>query len=385
MNEYESVRPTAFSCPSCGGRMVFSPADQQLKCPYCGTLKPFQVSRETPNEFDIRYAPPTQDTAWGDRTRVLRCGKCGVELVTTGETELTECPFCGSAEIAESDSGNGIAPENMIPFQVPQKQAEEICRKWVRMKIFACRPFRKMALSGKLTGLYLPHWTYIDDASSRYTGKAGRYYEADIPYTVTDSDGKERRETRKERLTRWEAASGTLEEHFDDVLIPASDRLPEQLINDALPYRMSRMTRYMPECIAGYACEKPVLDVQEGWKQAQGMVDRRMAVLAERELLARADEAKVQQLETTHYNVRYKLVLLPVYLAACQYRGRPRRILINGESGRLSGRAPLSPLKVGIAVLLVLALILGLGWLFMARGGSDYMLYDFGGRIRTLL
>ena len=68
--------------------MVFDPVSQQLKCPYCGALRPFQITRETPNEYDIRFAPPSEDAAWGDETRTVRCGKCAAELVLTGEISL---------------------------------------------------------------------------------------------------------------------------------------------------------------------------------------------------------------------------------------------------------------------------------------------------------
>ena len=377
MCDYESARVGRFSCPACGGRMVFDPADQQLKCPYCGTLKTFPNDRETPNLYDIRFAPPKEDAAWDDETRVVRCEKCGAELVLTGETELKACPFCGKESVAESDSGNGIAPDSLVPFQIAKKEAQERFRAWTRPRLFACWPLRRLAASGKLAAIYLAHWMYADDATSAYQGKSGRHYEADLPYNVMDSDGKERTETHKEQLTRWEAASGILNEHFDDVLIPAGDRLPDDLINGVLPYHMSRITRYTPEFIAGYACEKPTADVQEGWKQARGMVDRRMASLAERSILAGADEAKVQQLQTEHENVRYRLVLLPMYLGTYTYRKKLRSVLVNGDTGKVNGQAPVSPLKVGAAVLVVLLLLFGLIWLFMSRGGSEYMLYDF--------
>ena len=156
-------------------------------------------------------------------------------------------------------------------------------------------------------------------------------------------------------------------------------------MNSILPYRMSRLVRYAPEYIAGYACVKPDRDVQEGWKTAQTKVDRRMAELAERKILSDADEAQVQQLETIHDKVRYKLVLLPLYLCTFSFRKKPRYVLINGENGRVGGQAPISPLRVGIAVLLVLAILLGLVGIFMARGGSEYMLYDFGRRFAAYL
>ncbi len=385
MSEFDTVRYTSFSCPSCGGRMVFDPGSQQLKCPYCGTLRVFQNTRETPNEYDIHYAPPQEDAAWGDETRVTRCAKCGAEFVLTGETKVGECPFCGSAAQTAAESGNGIAPESLVPFYLTRRQAQDQLRDWLKGRIFVTGALRKRAAEGKVTAVYLPHWTYIDEATSVYQGRAGRHYQTDLPYTVTDRDGKERTETRSEQLTRWETDIGRITERYDDVMIPGSGLLPEGMMNSILPYRMSRIVRYAPEYIAGYACVKPDRDVQEGWKTAQTKVDRRMAELAERKILSDADEAQVQQLETIHDKVRYKLVLLPLYLCTFSFRKKPRYVLINGENGRVGGQAPVSPLRVGIAVLLVLAVLLGLVGVFMARGGSEYMLYDFGRRVAAYL
>lgn len=365
--------------------MVFDPASQRLKCPYCGALKPFQAERETPNEYDIRFAPPLEDQAWDDQTRVARCESCKAEFVLTGETVLKTCPYCGSAAMAEEQSGPGIAPENLIPFQLTRKQAQEKFGQWLKGHIFVSRAVKKEAVRDSIAGVYQPRWTYVDDAESKYMGRTGRHYDLKIPYTVTDRDGKERTETRTEQGTRWETVSGQINERLENVMTEGSDRIPGELFDAVQPYHMSRLTRYVPEYIAGFACEKPNVDVQENWKKAQGIVDRRMAALAEREILALADEAQVQSVQTSHYDVRYKLTLLPIYLCTFMYRKKPRHVLINGQTGRVSGYAPISPLRVGAAVLIVLLLLGGLVWRFLATGGSEYMFNDLGGRLRMLL
>ena len=386
MSEYdESPRSGPFSCPSCGGRTVFDPASQQLRCPYCGTLKAFQLTRETPNEYDIHFAPPESDAAWIDETRVVRCGGCGAEFIETGETEVGKCPFCGSDCLNAEPAKAGIAPESVIPFRITRRQAQERFRDWIKGHPFVCRTVKKQASKGNVTGVYLPYWTYVDEAVSTYEGKAGHHYQGQIPYTVTDPDGKERTENRSEQLTRWERASRTIEQRFDDVMIRGSERLPENMLNSVMPWRFSQLMRYVPEFIAGYVCEKPVTDVQAGWQQAQGLVDRRLAELAERDILSSADEAQVRQLETEHRNIRYRLTLLPMYLNAYTYRKKQRHVLINGQTGAVAGHAPVSPLRVAAAVLFGLLLLGGLFALFMSRGGSDYMFNDLSEIHRVLL
>ncbi len=364
--------------------MVFDPASQQLRCPYCGTLKPFQPDRETPNEYDIHFAPPESDAASIDQTRVVGCEGCGAEFIVTGETEVKICPFCGSSQMKAGYAKSGIAPESVIPFQLTRRQAQERFRNWIKGHPFVCREVKKQASEGRITGVYLPYWTYVDEAVSTYEGKAGRHYQGQIPYTVTDPDGKERTEKRSEQLTRWERVARTLEQRFDDVMIPGSERLPEAMLNSVMPWKYSQLMRYVPEFIAGYVCEKPETNVQEGWQKAQGLVDRRLAELAERDILSSADEAQIKQLETDHSNIRYRLTLMPMYLNAYTYRKKRRHVLINGQNGKVAGHAPVSPLRVGAAIMLGILLLGGLFALFMSRGGSDYMFNDLSG-IRCIL
>ena len=113
-----------FTCPSCGGRMIFDPESQQLKCPYCDRLKPFHVEKRTPSEYDIRYAPPVSDSAWGDETHTVRCNGCGAEIILTGETTADMCPFCGAPHVLadhETYRGPGfpqVAEQKAVrPFQ----------------------------------------------------------------------------------------------------------------------------------------------------------------------------------------------------------------------------------------------------------------------------
>ncbi len=51
-------------------------------------------------------------------------------------------------------------------------------------------------------------------------------------------------------------------------------------------------------------------------------------------------------------DVRFKHILLPVWLSSYTYRGKIYRFMVNGETGRVAGKAPVSPLKVLLACLL---------------------------------
>ena len=58
------------------------------------------------------------------------------------------------------------------------------------------------------------------------------------------------------------------------------------------------------------------------------------------------------------YNVRFKHILLPVWIFSSPYGKKIYRFMINGETGRVAGSAPVSPFKVLAAVAAGLALVL---------------------------
>ena len=53
-------------------------------------------------------------------------------------------------------------------------------------------------------------------------------------------------------------------------------------------------------------------------------------------------------------------MLLPIWISAYRYQKKVFRFLVNGQTGEVVGKAPWSWVKIGLVVLLVLALIAGI-------------------------
>jgi len=64
----------------------------------------------------------------------------------------------------------------------------------------------------------------------------------------------------------------------------------------------------------------------------------------------------------------YKNALLPVWVAAYDYKGKPYRFLVNGVTGKCHGTAPWSWIKVTLLVMAILTFVLIV--LFIAGQGS---------------
>lgn len=349
---------TTFSCPGCGGRPVWDPASSKMKCPFCGTMSDVEQDYTAPEEYDMDTAPEQIRGAWGETKRVVRCQGCGAETILGPAETATFCAFCGSPHVLEDQSEAGIAPESILPFRITEKAAVSAFRSWLKRKLFAPGKVKKMAELGKISGVYLPHWTYDSDTASTYTGQAGHYYYVNVPVTV-ERNGKRVTEMRRERRIRWEPTAGQVEHHFNDVVVPGSQRLEENLLETVQPYDLDALCRYQAGFLSGFQAEKPSVDVHTGWIGAQQRIDSTMRQLAAEDILTHADEANVSELQSRHRDVRYKLTLLPMYLSSFPYKGKPYHVLINGQNGRCGGETPVSPWRVLAAVLLTAALLAG--------------------------
>ena len=376
MSEHQIKREAAstFACPGCGGRAVFDPESQNLKCPYCGNESPIDKIIEQPQEYDINDAPSDDQKDWGVSVRVIRCQGCGAETVLEANATAELCAFCGSPHVLDDQSEAGIAPESVIPFKTTQTQAVASFRKWLNKRWFAPSKAKHMATLGKIAGVYLPHWTYDAETTSVYTGQEGHYYYVTVPVTVT-RDGKQVTEMRQERRTRWTPTSGIVHNDFDDVLVAGSRRLEENLLSRVRPYDLNMLCRYQAGFLSGFISEKPSVNLKEGWSVAQDQIDAAMRDLARDDILRHADEAQVSSLRSEHRNIRYKLTLLPMWLSSFTYKDKAFHVLINGQTGKAGGQAPVSPWRVLIAVLICLVLIGGLYLLFAQGEGRDAAYY----------
>ncbi|MFO1072331.1 MAG: hypothetical protein U1E17_06560 [Geminicoccaceae bacterium] len=87
------------------------------------------------------------------------------------------------------------------------------------------------------------------------------------------------------------------------------------------------------------------MPVDQGHVQAQAA----MRAVIEQDVRADigGDQQMIQHLDTEHREETFKQVLLPVWVAAFQFLGRPYRFVVNGRTGEVrAGRAAWSAWKI---------------------------------------
>ncbi len=110
--------------------------------------------------------------------------------------------------------------------------------------------------------------------------------------------------------------------------------------------------------------ERYAVGLDDAWVMAQKELDGE-----ERNKCREAvpgDTQRNLQVKSKYSDVRFKHLLLPVWVAAYRYEGEAYRYLVNGHSGQAYGDAPYSKWKIAGCGLLVVLCILGCMGLFTA-------------------
>jgi len=158
----------------------------------------------------------------------------------------------------------------------------------------------------------------------------------------------------------WYPTSGSIRHFFDDVLVPASDKLDGRLLRQIGHFGTKQVVSYAPEYLSGYGAECYTVDLEDAHKTAVHTMNNELESMARSDVLRRYDEVRNVGIRANYQNETYKHVMLPIYTTAYTYKGKPYHVLINGQSGHVKGDYPKSPVKIAgivVAVLLVLLLV----------------------------
>lgn len=340
-----------YPCGGCGARLQFAAGTTALQCPYCGhqqqvVIAADQVVRE--HSFTDWLSSANKPTghvgAYG-----VRCTGCGARTETDKLSDV--CPFCGAAIVLEPDATAMITPEAVLPFAIPQDKAKDSIGQWIGSRWFAPNSLKALSAHESIQGTYLPHWTFDSDTTTMYEGQRGDYYYTTETYT--DSDGKQ--QTREVRHVRWFPAYGSVQRVFDDILVPAVTSLPAKKLTELEPWDMPQVTPYRAEFLAGFQTLRYEMEPPEGFEQFKKTVHGTIEDDCRNDI--GGDEQRISTMNTEWDAVTFKLLLLPVWLAAYRYRDRAWQVMINARTGEVIGERPYSAWKIAGAVIAVLAVL----------------------------
>lgn len=349
-------------CKECGALLKYAPGTVHLKCEYCGCANEIKEAVEATiiEEIDFEKFLNENDSGIEKQEIItIKCGNCGAATTLKPNVTSDSCPFCASPIVITGGTANSIIkPKYLLPFKIDQKTAFDDFKNWIKSLWFAPNDLKNYVDNAeKLNGMYIPYWTYDSKTVSDYSGQRGDNYTTVESYTTVENGKTVTRERTVTRI-RWSYASGTVYNDFDDVLVLASNSLPESYTNALEPWDMGNITAYNDKFLSGFRSESYQVDVKTGFEKSKVIMSGAIRDTVCNDI--GGDHQKITSVSTIYNDITFKHILLPIWLSAFRYNEKVYRFMINGRTGEVQGERPYSTIKIILTVLAGIAIGVGI-------------------------
>ena len=288
----------------------------------------------------------------------ISCQSCGARIVLESNLRSTVCPYCASPSVVtRQPSADRPSPTFLVGFVVDHEHATKLVKNWIKGAHLFARSDFKAAVPELTRGVYLPAYLYGAVANTRYSASIGENYTEVETYTTTDANGKTVTRTRTVTKTEWRSLQGDHCCYVMDVIVSASKGVTNPALEAVEPFDLRALRRYQDSFIAGWLAEEPSRAKETCFQLAHGETVEKVGGMLKQ--FMPGDSHQSLQYETQLSHEVIDLVLLPIWTYAVRYAEDrpPVQILVNGQTGRVGGKVPVSTTKVTAAVIGVLLLI----------------------------
>jgi len=313
---------------------------------------------------------------WGGRLVAVRCAHCGKAHLVAGpvpsesapsEAEGTEvparCPFClqGPVELQPASLPEE-APEQVVPYDISEERLGRILERWAQGGWFRPDELRGGVLVRRARRYLVPLWLVDGRVEAAWRADVGFDYQA-VSYQDRYRQGRgwSSQEVTEDRV-RWEPRVGRLSRAYENVVAPALDD-HRALMRRLGDFDLGQRADYSPEAVTDAAVRVPTLEPEAAWPGAEVAFVR----VAEEECrqASGADHVRDFQIEAEYDDLNWTLLLLPAFATWYREGERIWPVLVNGQSGRVSGVRQASTRKANVTSLVLGAIAL---ILFLAGG-----------------
>ncbi|WP_312116550.1 TFIIB-type zinc ribbon-containing protein [Brevibacillus reuszeri] len=311
-----------FKCPNCGSDMVFDSDTGMLSCHSCGRTD------------DIKTMPdPLKRNVFSDdEASEYHCKSCGAVVITEAETTATTCSFCGSVVVLGDRLSGKLAPAVVIPFSISKEEAKQAFRKWCRNGLLTPKGFMTADRIKGITGMYVPFWLYelnnLVEVQAHGT-RVSTYTRGDYRYTETQHFDVYRR----------------IRLNYVDVPIDASEKMNDDLMDKLEPFPYKQLESFKTAYLAGYVAEKYSFDDKELFPRAKNKI----SPYIEEYIRSTMTQYTTVNYTSKQVDTKFKpaeYALLPVWVVHYDYNKLEYTFAMNGQTGKVVGKPPLSKAKV---------------------------------------
>ena len=314
---------------------------------------------------------PRRSTGWEAARVPVICEACDWRYWAAAGQVPERCPHCAASTVVEMSANAAgfpyeASPELAVPFAVSEAILTRRVESFADGIPLPPDDLSFDVLKGRLRKLYLPMWLVDSNVQAQWQAEMGFDYEV-VSHQERYADGAGWRtaEVRETRV-RWEPRVGQLTRHYDNVSAPAltAHRDLARVLGE---HDRRAAVAFSAAALGDVLVRAPDRSPEAAWPEAEMGVRRR--AMAECQTAAGADHVREFRWAPSYDGATWTLLLLPVY--ATYYLdddGDARQVLINGQTGQLTGarrgslaRAHRRSLIIGIVALVLLLLSIALG------------------------
>ena len=144
-------------------------------------------------------------------------------------------------------------------------------------------------------------------------------------------------------------------------------RIPKQIV-DAHNFKDGEFLSLV-ETPAGFAAERYSVGLNDGWVSGRAEIERHLESQISSKIRweHHADHVSGVNVRTAYDDLRFKYLLLPVWISSFKYNDKVYSFMVNGQTGRVGGKSPVSPWRVAAAVAIAVAAIGSMWYFFTAE------------------
>lgn len=307
-------------CPSCGGKLIFDPEDQNLRCDFCG-------NKYSPEKIELLMQITEIDTGDADENEddkcEIVCDSCGAVLITDKNTSATSCSFCGSPAIISRRLSKQFRPDYIIPFKVTKEEAEKKFVEFARSKKYVPKDYFSKSNLESIKGIYVPFWIMSSrcKVSTRGEGIRRRSVYKDKYSLISDFDVK-----------------------YNNVPFDGSLEIADALMEAIEPFDINQRKPFNSSYLQGFYAQKFNLTTDN-------LCDRILLRMEQygQETAALSfsgyESVNIGACAARPYELEHAYALYPVWFMNYKYGDRSYMCAVNGQTGKTDGYLPVDAVK----------------------------------------
>ena len=352
-----------FCCPHCR-QSIEAPEDMEgmsAECPTCknqicipaGSLVLTNSSKTEPVVTKAFSQTPNGNVVLHE----VKCRNCGAQVAFDASKQLARCAFCGSEYALKASAENGAAHLNIqesyiVPLVIDHQKANAIFLKWIAKGFWKPTDLSQRFNKVGSDMVYVPFWVLNASVFTNWNGSYSQTHYRTVTKTrqvFRNNRTYDEQYVDNEPYTVWYPQNGEHAGNYWD-FICATDAL-NQGETDKLGFDGKDFKPLRNEYLHGWQSAQPSVTEQQGIARAE----QRMIQWEGAECRKLTERLENWVCRFTFH--KSSIVYMPVWTFAYTYNKKSYRAIINGKTGRIFGKKPLSAIKIGIASIIGLAIL----------------------------